>query len=504
MREFNFRRKALIENRPALPGFEDRIPRLQSPRSRNGHSKGSPRVSLVLSWLQGIFHRARGLDFLLSLMFLTLGIFKGKDADPLGTKNPSRDPDVSTLPNQKWLVRRRDHTGKLRHLETLDHEPSDDELKEFGPGSYSILTTKPHLQGCKSVVIEDKGVSAPSRRVLKPVGTEKPVERFPSVVRQTDPTTLLTGRYAQVSDKEPKTRDITKTTPEPIVQPRSEPKKELADLIKELQKPITAEIAGQTEKASKETSFPIPKSEEPRPKEMCARCLEPSSSIITCDYCGQKLCRGFSSNCYEEHDCPKSKVCHKCGRRVPNEIVEIAELCHQYFCSPKCMNECRMGNIVKLGCAGCASGAINKREKEEVERKMEESDGCGEEPQEEEESDEEEEMCDGVPKRIACRRCQKENCQGRFCDGYCSKCRFDACEIRCEYGGECKFCTEFDDCEIRCIEAPDRCDRKQCAGFRCEDRWVSGADCDQDCSGCGEEGCYFFWHQDVEDSNDEE
>lgn len=471
----------------------------------NTVSQGISSLNSSLSWLQGILYRARSLGFLPNLMLFLLGIFEGKDAGSLSTKNTSKSLDVSTLPNQKWLIRRRDHTGKLRHLATFDHEPSDAELEKFGPGSYSILTTKPHLQGCKSVVIKDKGASAPTKRILKPAVAEKAPERSLNGVRQAGPKIPLTERYDRVSDKEPERKVIIKRPAKPLVQPHLEPKEVLGDLTKELQKPTVAEVAEPIEKVSKETSFASPKPEESRPKEVCARCLEPSSSMITCDYCGQRLCRGFTKNCYEEHECSNSKLCYKCGRRVPNEIAEIADLCHRYFCSPKCMNECRMKNLMKIGCMGCNVESNTEKEEKEADEEMEERDGCEGESPEEDEPDEEdvEEMCGGVPKRIACKRCQKDNCQGRFCDGYCDKCHFH-CEARCENGGECKFCPDFDDCEIRCKEAPDRCDRRHCRGFRCQDRTLSGADCDGLCGQCDDRGCYSWGRQENGDYQEED
>jgi hypothetical protein len=189
-------------------------------------------------------------------------------------------------------------------------------------------------------------------------------------------------------------------------------------------------------------------------------------------------------------------------------LVEMAELCHLSFCSLKCENECRRRNLMKLGCVGCSPGSDDENEKKEVDVKMDEGDGYEEEtfPEVEEsiEEEEAEETCGGLPKSVACLTCQKEDCQGRLCDGYCDKCHFDSCEDRCEYDGECKFCSEFDNCEIRCKEAPDRCDKRHCRGFRCEERWVSGNDCDRDCGNCSYEGCYFWDRSSDQDEVDEE
>lgn len=440
-----------------------------------------------------------------SLMLLLHAILQDKTGNTSDAKPISNAEDVSTLRNQKWVIRRRNRRGQLRHKKTLDHEPSYAELEQFGPGNYSILTTKPQLKACKSVVIKDKGVSAPTKRPLKPAHMEKAPERFPSCVGKTDPKIPLTTRYGDLDDKRPRRTSIPEKREEAHIEPQVKQEKEFGDLIEALQRRPVAKPKELDEDIRRQPTYSIPKVEDTRPKKMCQRCLEPSTTLVPCDHCGQLLCRGILSNCYEEHECSNSKLCFKCGRRVPNEIAEIADLCHRYFCSPKCMNECKRGNWRELGCVRCNGGSNDKKEEEEVDEKMVEGDGYENESPEEDRPDDQdvEETCRGRPKRIACRKCQKENCQGRDCDGYCRRCHFNSCAIRCECGGECKFCPEFSNCEIRCKEAPNRCDKRRCRGFACEDRWVSGAECDQKCRDCVEEGCYFLRHPDDEDSDNE-
>ena len=129
-------------------------------------------------------------------------------------------------------------------------------------------------------------------------------------------------------------------------------------------------------------------------------------------------------------------------------------------------------------------------------------------PEEQESADEGEkefvEMCDGIPKEQACMTCQVEDCVGRFCDGLCNYCSFDACDDRCWNDGFCKTCEEFDDCRIRCTEAPVDCDKKNCEGFECERRYPSGTHCDENCQNCNDTGCYFWRHPEEEDQDDAE
>jgi hypothetical protein len=154
---------------------------------------------------------------------------------------------------------------------------------------------------------------------------------------------------------------------------------------------------------------------KPIREERCSKCLEVPSSLIRCGFCKEIFCKDSLDECYEKHECSGSEVCHKCGRRVPNVLVEMAELCHLSFCSLKCENECRRRNLMKMGCVGCSPGSDNENEEEEVDVKMDEGDGYEEEtfPEEEESIEEEEveETCGDLPKRTACRRCQKESCQ---------------------------------------------------------------------------------------------
>ncbi len=460
-----------------------------------------PSLGLSLGWLQGILRRALSLGILLNLMLLLLGAFQAKNTNPSDKKPDPNHENLASLLNQRWVVRKRNRRGQLRHIKTYDQPPSREELAQHGSGSYSILTTKPSLRLWESLKIAD------NNRIV----TQTPRPSHPQKNFDISPVSLKEGTEV----KKPKKRLILKRKVRM-------PAEELPAKAEMSVKPVKADIDSATTTILPATQRIMPEPIQKSSSEMCgdnqdlakrvreercSKCLEVPSSLIRCGFCKEIFCNDSLDECYENHECNGSKVCHKCGRRVPNVLVEMAELCHLSFCSLKCENECRRRNLMKLGCVGCTPGSDDENEKKEVDVKMDEGGGYEKEtsPEEEESIEEEdvEETCGGRPKKIACRRCQRDNCQGRFCDGYCDRCRFH-CQARCENDGECKFCTEFDSCMIRCIEAPDRCDKKHCRGFRCEDRWASGTECDEECKGCGEEGCYFFGRQEDGGPDDEE
>lgn len=443
-----------------------------------------------------------------SLMTFLLGILQDKTGNISDTAPISNTEDVSTLRNQKWVVRRRNHRGQLQHVQTLDHAPTDDELRKHGEGNYSILTTKPRLQSWKSVTIGDRSKT----RLREP--SPLPSRTVPPIPATTTAVGTKAGRLkkrylpkmrVRKSSKEHPTKNETSVESatediNPVVTPVTSVTTTALPVIKRIGPEPAPKSFSETWEEPQDLAKPVH-------EERCSKCLEVPSSLIRCGFCKEIFCKDSLDECYENHECSGSKVCHKCGRRVPNVLVELAELCHLSFCSLKCENECRRRNLMKLGCVGCTPGSDDGNEEKEVDVEMDEEDGCEEETfSDEEQSIEEEdveETCGGRPKRIACRKCQKDNCQGRFCDGYCVKCRFQ-CEARCGNDGKCKFCPGFDNCMIRCIEAPDRCDKKHCRGFRCEDRWPSGTECNDECKGCGEEGCYYWEHSPDQDEVDEE
>ncbi len=495
-------RKVVKKERSRSAGFSEALVKFNA-RPRVVTDK--PRLSPGLGWLQGIFLRVRGLGLMPNLMLLLHGILQDKNADSLKNNSNPMGGDIAALPNQRWILRKRNKRGQLKHLTTLDHAPTDDEMRKHGEGSYSILTTKPLLQSWKSVTIGDRSKTRlrepsplPSRTVppipatttVVETNVGRPKKRYLPKIKVRKPSKELPTK--KETSVESATKDINSVAA-PVI---SVTTTALPAVRRVTQEPVREPFSGTWEEPQ-DLAKPVR-------EERCSKCLEVPSSLIRCGFCKEIFCNDSLDECYENHECNGSKVCHKCGRRVPNVLVEMADLCHLSFCSLKCEKECRRRNLMKLACVGCSPGSDDESKKKEVDVKMDEGDGYENKSPEEDEPDEDvEETCGGRPKRIACRKCQKDNCQGRFCDKYCDKCHFH-CEVRCENDGKCKFCTEFDSCEIRCIEAPDRCDKKHCRGFGCEDRWASGTECCEKCKDCGEEGCYFLRSPEGEDSADDE
>ncbi len=460
-------------------------------------------LGLGIGWLQGQFqatsHRVSGLCTVLELLLL-LGIFQERDGADSGKRRDSKPSDVSSLPNQKWLVRRRDHMGKLRHVGTLDHAPSLQELSRYGPGNYSILTTKPGLKSWKSVVIPDKKETASKQPSPPPPPSER-TTRFPDQPK------------SKIEVSKPEKKTIFKRRAEEVV---TEPPPKQSRNVEPLKTDAALSSEGLDRPSRRmpppDKSVKGMKPSVSEPKETCARCLQPSLSPVRCDFCQEILCTDYRRGCFEGHDCPNSKACFMCGRRVPNHLVVIPGYCHQYLCSEKCLNECRMDNRKNAECKDCVvksmDGNDGRKTGQEEKVPQEKDDREDAIPEERESTDEGEEefveMCDGIPKEQACMTCQVEDCVGRFCDGLCYGCSFDACGDRCENDGFCKTCEEFDDCRIRCREAPKDCDKRHCEGFECDYRYPSGTHCDEDCQNCKDTGCYFWRHPEEEDRDDAE
>ncbi|MCK4444028.1 MAG: hypothetical protein KAW09_05760 [Thermoplasmata archaeon] len=384
------------------------------------------------------------------------------------------------------------------------------------------MTTKPSLKSWESLEIREEGEAKAQQ---------------PSVSKSAEGAGKPPTRYKEKTEfRRPKKKFVWKKRPDKTpVEPHPKDGKSIESVIPG-PKLSVKDIKLPSEKGpAKESSIKDRRPEHLKPEEKCERCLKPSSSLVRCDFCGRILCNDLMKECFEKHDCAESKVCAKCGRRIRNELVEIADVCHQFFCSPKCMSECKEKHPYKLQCLYCEPGLPNtndsekgtskdrrhaeqqkeaggrKRDQEEVDEpdpdRVEEPDteedltdeeeGEDGEGTEMEESTDEDyvlvEMCNGKRKDEACRNCQEENCNARYCDGCCNECNFDYCEIRCENDGVCKTCEKFDDCPIRCMEATEHCDKRHCDGFECRERFVSGmVECDEKCGSCDERGCYYW------------
>ncbi|MEE9115816.1 MAG: hypothetical protein V3U09_02850, partial [Thermoplasmata archaeon] len=46
--------------------------------------------------------------------------------------------DVKATRKEKWIIRKRQADGTLKHLKTLTFRPTKNDLEDFGPGAYSI------------------------------------------------------------------------------------------------------------------------------------------------------------------------------------------------------------------------------------------------------------------------------------------------------------------------------------------------------------------------------
>lgn len=516
-----------MQNPNAPRGDRKQRPRRGSWRHLLGTSKPLPRRFPSLSWLRGIVCQALGLGSLLSFLVALLNIPEQKDTGSSNAKpDPSQD-DLASLPNQKWVVRKRNHRGQLRHVQTYDHPPSRQELVQHGIGSFSILTTKPSLKSWESLEIQEKWKT---RTQQPPVsksaeGAGKPPTRHKDTTEFRSPKKSVWKKRPEKTAKEPHPKD-RKSIDSVIPSPKPS--------VKDIKLPSQPRPA-------KESSIKDRRQEHLQPEEQCERCLKPSSSVTRCDFCGRILCNDIMRECFEKHDCVQSTVCAECGRRIRSELVEIADVCRQFFCSPKCMSECKEKHPYKFQCLHCEPGLPNtnddkkgtsearryaaqekeargrKRNEEEADESDsnevedpdtedgnsehengEEETEDGDDAEMEESTDEDYvlvEMCNGKRKDQACLDCQEEHCNGRYCHGSCSECNFDHCEIRCENDGVCKTCEEFDDCSIRCMEALEYCDKRHCDGFECRERFVSGmVECDNDCASCDSRGCYFWDH----------
>ncbi|MEE9341423.1 MAG: hypothetical protein V3V21_07180 [Thermoplasmata archaeon] len=490
-----------------------------------------PRLGSSLGWLQGLFHRGLGLGVLVKLPLLILGILQDGRGRYSSGKRGSERPKLSNLENQKWLIRQRDVSGRLKFIETLDHPPTRRELARHGHGSFSILTTKPALKHWETVVIPEKEDETPQSRTPSAFSSKALITPRRGLRDGTKKKEVHRQEAPKVHAKRPAEEDKTGHVGE-------------TSSLKAHSSLRSKSIRFHDEETSpQEAGVRSTVQDESESGRLCERCREPSKSLARCDFCGKTLCDDYGRSCYRDHICPESKVCCNCDRRVENSLVELGSYCNKTFCSPRCRDVCRRENKRTDECRTCVTNALienaerstsreAERTAEEEDERSYEDDGTDEQPEEEstvdveyveeeidgeedlddenEDSEEEdeatevEETCEGVSKKIACKKCFKSHCVSRYCDGICKGCRFFLCDERCRRFGRCKTCPYFDDCEIRCRLTLERCDTRYCRGFSCEDRCVSGVDCDRDCERCDEPGCYFYDESEDEDHDDEE
>jgi hypothetical protein len=415
-----------------------------------------PRLGSSLGWLRGVLHRGSGLGILVKLPLLILEIFQGRDGNNYGRKRGTERSDLLALENQRWLIRQRDSSGKLRFIETLDHPPTRQELARHGYAQYSVLTTKPALKHWESIVISDKEDAAPQSHTptLSSSETSKtPRPRLRYRMKKAKVHSQVTPKvHTRTSAENDKTKHAIEMNSLNVTS-RIGSKDYLSHSSRTVQQ---------------ETGFRDSLPDKPEEGHICERCRKLSDSLTRCDFCRETFCSDYLKSCFRDHLCSASKVCHNCNRRVENELAEVRDYCSRYFCSQRCVDDCQRTNRGTDECKTCTVDALiedlKRKTRQETERTGREEDengyedddmeGCLEEepsvdteyeeeeeiegesyldgengdPEEEDGETEVEEMCDGVPKRIACKKCSRSECVSRYCDGICKGCGFYSCD----------------------------------------------------------------------------
>ena len=451
------------------------------PHRNNVDTKNLLGLFLSLGWLQGPIplasaHAVVTLVMLILISFLRLWRWKG-DTNKTQRKNmelydqgndikPKYDTnegikanmDISQLANQKFVIRRRNHLGQLKHLTTLDHPPTDEELRTFGVGDFNILTTKPFLKKWRRTYIEPtKRINRKKKPTMlenrnlyrKPEKGKKKHKREyknrPQKRALTNQT--LTQQYSGVVqekiDVENESEDLNNIPPPPPedtmgieiptqpsipqkvrppilveqVQTQPPPKDLVLKIIPyeqqivEIEKPEPPGITQQPK--------PSPQLATLSPKEVgqCYRCGRTLDSFIRCDFCGEIFCGEKMRDCYSKHECAGSDVCCTCNKRFHLDVGIIEPNCNNPFCSIRCQYQCLEENSDNLECEPCI----------------------------------------------------KEYSRDK-CHGQCYSCNDNECQDRCDWDGKCKKCGQYYDCQIHCISADDDCEIWFCKGFRCKDR----------------------------------
>jgi hypothetical protein len=58
--------------------------------------------------------------------------------DDESSKSSPEEPNVKVTRSEKWIIRKRQANGTLKHLQTLTFRPTKNDLVAFGPGEYSL------------------------------------------------------------------------------------------------------------------------------------------------------------------------------------------------------------------------------------------------------------------------------------------------------------------------------------------------------------------------------
>ena len=173
--------------------------------------------------------------------------------DDESPKSSPEEPNVKVTRSEKWIIRKRQANGTLKHLQTLTFRPTKNDLVAFGPGEYSLQKTaggrfsksekitidgtpnRPHPQGLPAL---DQGSGRPDRfpttnyrrpsqaaEELSPSSISPPsvAKREKTVSDSTKPPRrqMKSNRPISVNDRSlPSTHDGMKQAAKPILRTR--------------------------------------------------------------------------------------------------------------------------------------------------------------------------------------------------------------------------------------------------------------------------------------------
>lgn len=485
----------------------------KNPRHEYKDSKHLPGPFLSLGWLLGFFRRAsaRSLVTLVTLVTVSFLWFRkgGKklkesneihdkprsqenNTQPQNSKSQIPKPpiDISQLPNQRFVARKRNERGQLKHIATFNHPPTKKDLEPFGPGDYSILTTKPSLKQWTRIHVEpEKELQKQKPRKVKEERDFAPISA--SIKLSSSNIGSKNNRGLRETKHELKKSSISETEiPSQPIQEKITPRGDVLQLLKtqknaykqplnEPESPQTVEksrlrpepyqpqdrsttepqlVTIEAEENKAESKLVIEKTIE------CYKCGEDLTWFTKCEFCQEIYCDEDLKDCYKLHYCPESYVCIICSKRTAFEETTISPFCNKAYCSVRCLTKCLEKNEYNPECMPCVYGDLVEKEKSECTKcgtQVNNTDTyCPECSDELEREDVDEEEYD--------------------CDGDCSDCTNYDCEDRCKRKGKCKGCPDYDDCSIRCVKADDDCEKWICNGFDCEECIVEISNEDED------------------------
>lgn len=240
---------------------------------------------------------------------------KSKPQEEHENKADGKQIKLSDINNQKYLVQR-----KGRHIVTFPYEPELKDLVEYGPGTYTVMFTKPSFSFCKSIT-----VPTPKERI-------RLHEKHPP----------------------PKTHIPPKKSIETVTAPDKENKEPPPPAP-----PSVTRIRPST--APRDSPKPIFKSQPKQTKYEISQCRHCKLAIglggviihhktVTCKFCHNQFC---SEDCLLDHKCPTSIACFHCRKRFPKEYYIRNRFCGRLFCTLQCAFQCQEKKEDKNECLGC-------------------------------------------------------------------------------------------------------------------------------------------------------